>query len=88
VTFETGRVMARVPFYDLLDSWKENLLRAKGRVHFPDGVFFVEWTAGRLTSRPWRGAGRSTGGSTAFVVIATGLDREEIAGGLERIASR
>ena len=80
--FESDRVMNRLAFYDRLDGWRPNILRAKGVVNFPDRRLFVESDGTRISSKPLdfvRPVGTT---KTAFVVIARGLAEAGIREGL------
>jgi G3E family GTPase len=83
VGFESDRVMNRLAFYDRLDAWRPNILRAKGVVNFPDRRLFVESDGTRISSKPVDFARAVGTTKTAFVVIARGLDEAEIRKGLD-----
>ena len=76
VSYESRMPVDRRRFYDILDGWRTQCMRAKGQVLFPDGPLFVEIVGGRLSSRPLRSAGPAEP-RTAFVAILEGLDAVE-----------
>jgi G3E family GTPase len=80
VSIESNRVMRRRPFYELLEQWRDHILRAKGRICFPDRPLFVEVAGGRLSSRPLTAIEAAVHPrKTQFVLVLRDLDPEDVA---------
>ena len=83
VSYESRNPVNRIRFYDQLDAWREAILRAKGVVKFSDRALYVEVVGGRLQSRPVAAVMPQPVDHTKFVVIARGLDQQEVRERLE-----
>lgn len=76
VSLQTGRVVRRAAFLDVVRELGDRLLRLKGPVRFEEGVTFAEVVNGRvLCSVPSPAAGDAT----SFVAIGWRISREELA---------
>jgi G3E family GTPase len=70
--------LRRQAFYNQLSDWGERVLRGKGVVRFPDGDVFVEVVNGVVSSRPANGLRVATGSGAGFVLIARGVNAEQV----------
>jgi G3E family GTPase len=79
VSISSSKVFDRAAFFASLSRFKENLLRLKGHILFPEGLRFVE-LAGTVLSETAPAQGYE--GATRFTAIAFKTDRKTLADSL------
>ncbi len=88
LVFQTDSTIDRTTLYSQLETWRHQILRAKGIVDFGDRRMFVEMAGTGITTRPADGIVLDTTTKTTLLLIFRNLSQDEVRAGLNACQAR